>query len=100
MGRIPARLRKPVGLGVALLLVAIEDSAPGGDGDDGEGEAPGGRTLEVPESKILGPALWARAECAAGRTYHQVSATVTPPPPEGRGFSLCRVGFATDQPGP
>ncbi len=24
---------------------------------------------------------------------------VTPPPPEG-GFSLCRLGFATDQPGP
>lgn len=25
---------------------------------------------------------------------------VTPPRPEGRGFSLCRVGVATDQPGP
>jgi uncharacterized protein YbjT (DUF2867 family) len=26
--------------------------------------------------------------------------TVTPPPPEGGGFSLCRLGFATGQPGP
>ncbi|WP_327249772.1 hypothetical protein [Streptomyces sp. NBC_01320] len=25
---------------------------------------------------------------------------VTPPPPKGGGFSLCRLGFATDQPGP
>ncbi|MFG2854722.1 hypothetical protein ACGFZ9_29230 [Streptomyces mirabilis] len=25
---------------------------------------------------------------------------VTPPPSEGGGFSLCGLGFATDQPGP
>ncbi|MFB7225117.1 hypothetical protein [Streptomyces sp. NPDC056227] len=25
---------------------------------------------------------------------------VTPPPRERGGFSLCRLGFATDQPGP
>ncbi|MFB6781818.1 hypothetical protein ACFCX0_31615 [Streptomyces sp. NPDC056352] len=27
-------------------------------------------------------------------------ASVTPPPRERGGFSLCRLGFATDQPGP
>ncbi|MFF4732979.1 hypothetical protein ACFY3M_48715 [Streptomyces mirabilis] len=27
-------------------------------------------------------------------------ALVTPPPAEAGGFSLCRVGVATDQPGP
>jgi hypothetical protein len=29
-----------------------------------------------------------------------VLSNVTPPPPEGGGFSLCRLGFATGQPGP
>lgn len=35
----------------------------------------------------------------AGYDYEYVK-SVTPPPRERGGFSLCRWGFATDQPGP
>ena len=35
-----------------------------------------------------------------GLTSGAFLAWVTPPPPKGGGFSLCRVGVATDQPGP
>ncbi len=41
--------------------------------------------------RVRGGALWR----VAG-----VKLFVTPPPPEGGGFSLCRLGVATDQPGP
>ncbi|MEU4096522.1 hypothetical protein [Streptomyces sp. NPDC026673] len=34
------------------------------------------------------------------RRYWRQWWAVTPPPSEGGGFSLCRLGFATDQPGP
>ena len=37
---------------------------------------------------------------AAARVGASYSAGVTPPPRERGGFSLCRVGVATDQPGP
>lgn len=55
---------------------------------------------------ILGPFRFPVAE--AKKFAHAVSrlrsadckASVTPPPPRGGGFSLCRVGVATGQPGP
>jgi hypothetical protein len=34
------------------------------------------------------------------RAWVVIVMEVTPPRPEGRGFSLCRVGVATGQPGP
>ncbi|MER5360814.1 asparagine synthase-related protein [Streptomyces sp. NPDC002785] len=41
------------------------------------------------------------AALAARRSSGRIDTiSVTPPPPEGGGFSLCRLGFATDQPGP
>ncbi|MGW6308997.1 hypothetical protein [Streptomyces niveus] len=50
-----------------------------------------GNPIVTGEAQRLVPAVLAQA-----RTPDDV----TPLPPEGGGFSLCRVGVATDQPGP
>ncbi len=45
-------------------------------------------------------ASWAAKSALEPPGARLVQYAVTPPPPEGGGFSLSRLGFATDQPGP
>jgi hypothetical protein len=70
--------------------------------------SPGTGWLAEP-ARRRGSALAHRMRCIAGyihdqRDFHVRPADlgpldVTPPPAEAGGFSLCRVGVATDQPG-
>ncbi|MET7987471.1 AraC family transcriptional regulator ligand-binding domain-containing protein [Streptomyces sp. NPDC005281] len=61
-----------------------------------------GRRLALRQGlDILGPlAAVARTAPTARLAFQAIHRYVTPPRPGEQGFSLCRVGVATDQPGP